>query len=364
MRRPRAPLARLVAVALWLAGCQAAHPAAIAPPPGLEGLAAAPVAPATLAPAAAATMPPVFPSLAPRPRASAPASRARRYDPAHTVIPFSSNRPGGCGGFDLYLYDLTAQTVVVPPGANTPGDEFNPSASWNGRWLVYATDGPGHFEVWLYDLSSQLVNPLPELNTGPDQESPTISGDGTLIAYQTRLRGRFHIRLFDLRTRQNYALSAIDHLNAPAVSPFISADGRLLAFSSPVPGRGLDIFLYAIAEATVWSPPFLNTAATEDEPVLSPHNRRLVFSTNRRGNQDVMLANLRTGVVDPLPLANSPADDLTPSFVGPRADRIVFVSDRTGQGDRRLMLYDLATHALDTLPVAHAPGSIDTFSPP
>ncbi|HEY9721521.1 MAG TPA: hypothetical protein V6D47_05880 [Oscillatoriaceae cyanobacterium] len=324
----------------------------------------APQQPGTPSPATT-TLPPVFPDVRPWPPAPAPRVPIGAFDLAHTLIPFASDRPaGGLGGFNLYIYDLTAQTVLLPPGANTPGDEFNPSLSQSNRWLVYATNGPGHYEVWLYDLASQLVNPLPNLNTGPDQESPVIDGSGTRITYQSFLGGRYRLRLFELRTQTQFSVAAIDALGTPILSPYISADGTKLAFATSIADHQRDIFLYDIPSATLWSPPFVNTPFVEDEPVLSPDNRLLVFSTTRRGNEDVMLADLRSGFVDPLVLANSPATELTPSFVGPKANGVLFVTDRTGKQDRRMMIFWLDKNALDTLPNAHEPGYLDTFSPP
>jgi len=77
-----------------------------------------------------------------------------------------------------------------------------------------------------------------------------------------------------------------------------------------------------------------------------------------------MEADLHTGFVNPLVLANSPAKELTPGFVGARADRLVYVSDRGGVGNRQLLAYNLRTGVLDTLPVSHVEGREDTISPP
>lgn len=47
---------------------------------------------------------------------------------APDLIPFASNRAiDAAGGFDLYVFDRAAETVWLPPGANTRGDELNPT---------------------------------------------------------------------------------------------------------------------------------------------------------------------------------------------------------------------------------------------
>jgi Tol biopolymer transport system component len=281
--------------------------------------------------------------------------------PTHDLVAFVSNREGH--GFDVFLYDATRQTVWAPPGVNTGADDFNPSLSYNNRWLVYSTNASGNFDVRLFDLRTQLVNTLEAANTPADEVSPTINGDGTVIAYTSRERGLDRLHLFNLVTGQNLVPAVVARTCKTINNPFISTDSRQVAFSSPVEGRGLDIFLYDVIHATLGTPPFLNSEADDDEPCLSAVDARICFSTRRRGNLDVMEADLKTGFVNPLVLANSDADDLTPSYVGPHAERLVFVSDRAGKGNRRMLAYNLHTAVLDTLPASHQEGSEDTFSP-
>jgi Tol biopolymer transport system component len=349
-------------LALVLAGCQ---PAATPPVTGVHAPEVPRLRPAIAAETTLTTLPAVA-LPAPTPRVPpAPAPQPARFAPAHDLLAFVSDRGtsgGDAGGFDIYLYDATDQTVWAPPGANTRGDEFNPSTSHDNQWLVYATNAPGDFDIRLYDLRAQLVNDLSTLNTTADDVSPTINGDGTLLAYTSREGTLDRLHVFDLRTGANYVPAAVARLETTIFNPFITADGKAIAFSAPVEGQGLDIMFYDVTTAAVWRPPFVNTSCDEDEPVVSPGDRRLAFSTNRTGDKDVMLVDLASGYLDRLPLANSAADDLTPAFLGAAADRLVFVSDRAGE--RRLYVYQPTTAVLDTLPIAHEPGRVDTFSAP
>lgn len=58
---------------------------------------------------------------------------------------FSSNRPGGFGGYDLY-YSLSSAgawqaPVNLGPGINTSGDECSPFIDWDGKTLFFCSNG-------------------------------------------------------------------------------------------------------------------------------------------------------------------------------------------------------------------------------
>jgi Tol biopolymer transport system component len=65
-------------------------------------------------------------------------------DPAITAdrhfVCFASNRAGGRGGFDIYLYNLTTGQPVPLPGVNTAFDERHPSLNATGTAVAYQSD--------------------------------------------------------------------------------------------------------------------------------------------------------------------------------------------------------------------------------
>lgn len=295
--------------------------------------------------------------------AIAPAPLDRLSD--HELIPFVSDREArGVGRFDVFLYDRTAQAVLALPAANSPGDEFNPSLTHNNRWLVFVTNFAGNDDIVLLDLETQLVNTLPNLNTPADEFTPTIDSNGTTIAYVSNQTGTDRLHLYDLRTQINWVPAAVARLDAPVFNPFLSSDGTLVVFSSPVESRKRDLFFYELRTAAVRQVPFINTEDVEDEPVLSPDNRRLVLSTDREGETDVLLLDLDSGFIDHLQLLDSPVAELSPTFLGKHADQIVFVSDQGGEAGRQMFIYRIGAAQLDTVPVSHVYGRTDTFGPP
>lgn len=71
-------------------------------------------------------------------------------------LAFASDRSGGAGGWDVYLYDLTAGAFVALPGLNTAADERSPSISNDGQRLIFASDrggGAGGLDLYRYDLT-------------------------------------------------------------------------------------------------------------------------------------------------------------------------------------------------------------------
>ena len=74
-------------------------------------------------------------------------------------------------------------------------------------------------------------------------------------------------------------------------------------------------------------------------------------------HRNVYMADLSSGYVDRLVLANSRDEDRSPRFVDSDGDGFVFVSDRSG--DARLLLFHLASGVIDTLPIAHDVGEDD-----
>ncbi|MEB3327894.1 MAG: hypothetical protein VKQ33_01535 [Candidatus Sericytochromatia bacterium] len=274
------------------------------------------------------------------------------------LVAFSSNRDTGGGyGADIFVYDHSAGTVLALPGVNTGADEINPRVSANGRWLIYATDVNGDWDIYLYDVKTGLVDMLPTLNTEYDEVAPTVDDAGTTIAYVMERGGYQTLGLHDLTTGRSFVPTTVAQLGGDVRTPWLSGDGSFVAFTADVDYTGWDIFIYDIEGATLISPPFVNSPDDEVDPALNGDGSLLVFSTDRMGSDDIMLADMTSGVLDRLMLANSPYDERSPRFLGGDDDAIVFNTDRTG--DRRLMLYHPGAGVIDTLPIMHEIGSDD-----
>jgi Tol biopolymer transport system component len=89
----------------------------------------------------------------------------------------------------LYLYERAARrvdTLLVTRGAD--GIELDPSVTPDGHYLCFASNrsgGHGGFDIYLYDLTTRQPVPLPGVNSARDERHPSINSAGTMLAYQS-----------------------------------------------------------------------------------------------------------------------------------------------------------------------------------
>jgi Tol biopolymer transport system component len=176
---------------------------------------------------------------------------------------FVSNRPGGCGGSDIYLTRYNPKTGWLAP-VNL-GCEVNSTTDEAGPVLVFAEPGP----PTLYFSSTRA------------------GGLGGSDLYLSRKNSDWSFGPAELVPGVN---SAFDDAR-----PYVRRDGLELVFDSTRPGGlgGPDIWSasrYSIANP--WSTPVnlgpnVNSAAGETRPSLSWDGTMLLFGTTRLGVEGV-----------------------------------------------------------------------------
>ena len=86
---------------------------------------------------------------------------------------FASNRPGGLGGYDLYVTqrktpsDPWEEVINLGPRVNSPVDELYPAISPDGRMLYFSRDG----DIWQASVFSIVNNSSPAAITSPGNHS-------------------------------------------------------------------------------------------------------------------------------------------------------------------------------------------------
>jgi flagellar motor protein MotB len=101
---------------------------------------------------------------------------------------FSSNRPGGYGGMDLWLSQLQSDQrwsapVNLGPEINSPLDEMSPMLHLDGTTLFFASNGHvgmGGFDLFKFNLAAAGGERVPEnlgyaINTYHDEDGITIN---------------------------------------------------------------------------------------------------------------------------------------------------------------------------------------------
>jgi Tol biopolymer transport system component len=100
-------------------------------------------------------------------------------------IAFTSTRTGAK---HVYVWNRLGG-LASPSALLADSLDAEPSLSGNGRWLAFAsnrTGGAGSWDLYLYDLTNGAFVRLPRLNTAGEERHPSVSASGTTIAFQAR----------------------------------------------------------------------------------------------------------------------------------------------------------------------------------
>ncbi len=137
---------------------------------------------------------------------------------------------------------ITPPTQPLGNVLNTRSSEQHPRFSYEGRYLVFASDRQGKRSIWLYDQINGRLLPLPGLNQlGSVQDQPDISADGRYIVYVSEQEGKQDIFVYDRQTSQVQNITK--NILGEVRHPTISGNGRLVAFESNRSGQW-DIIIY------------------------------------------------------------------------------------------------------------------------
>jgi len=140
---------------------------------------------------------------------------APSISPDSRTLYFSSDRPGGYGGRDLYMCTRLANgkwgyAINLGPTINTAGNELYPYIHADNQTLYFTSDGlPGYGKTDLFISRKTSLDDwsTPEnlgypINTIEDEGSIAISSDGTLAYYASDrfdTRGGLDLYIFNLR---------------------------------------------------------------------------------------------------------------------------------------------------------------------
>jgi Tol biopolymer transport system component len=105
-------------------------------------------------------------------------------------IAFSSNRGGNR---DVWVYDRSGDSLLDLPELRSAGDDDEPSLTPDGSFLAFASNrsgGVGGWDIYLFDLRSRtFVTNVPGLNSASDDRDPALWRDGSLIVFPSTRPG-------------------------------------------------------------------------------------------------------------------------------------------------------------------------------
>ena len=231
---------------------------------------------------------------------------------------FGSDRPGGIGGFDIWVSQRSCKEcawetpVNVGPAVNTTSDETGPGLSIDGHLLFFRSTRPGGAGLGDVFLSKR-ANPKDDFGWGvPVALGPGVNTaaaeagaeflqsaeDGAANLYFNRAPPGGTADLYSAAiTRDGETLGPavlISELSDPIATdqgPTLRSDGREVFFFSTRPGGLGGADLWTSTRRSVhdpWTPPMnvgapLNSPAAEQQPSLSSGGLTLLFASSRGG---------------------------------------------------------------------------------
>ena len=249
-------------------------------------------------------------------------SSAREFGPSISAddlsLYFTSRRPGGSGGTDLWM--TTRKTKADPwgtpmnlgPTVNSSTIDGGPSISADGLSLYFSSDRPGGHgakDLWVTtrkttsDPWGEPVNLGPKVNSSACEHAPSISADG-LSLYFSEQRGPFRpgglgngdIWVTTRKTKDEPWCTPVNL--GPTVNgttkegvPSISADGlTLYLISSRYGGSGNNDLWVTTRQTTSdpWGAPAnlgttINSPRWDLSPDISSDGSTLYFASDRSG---------------------------------------------------------------------------------
>jgi TolB protein len=234
-----------------------------------------------------------------------------------TALWFSRDRPGGPGGYDIWIsrHSAWGWGPAEPVPFNSSGRDFDPAFSSDGRFVFFCSDRPGSLggdDIYQVSVTSsgfgEAVNLGPSVNGAGNEFAPMLSPDRTRLLFSSdRPGGKGGHDLFTVRRSGDGfdpATRLAGDLNTAANefdATFLS-DGATIVFARAMDFRTdrVDLFHASPVDGRYDVGSVLPTAVNNQNDTYGPmldwsDPNRLTFSGQRReeGGTDLYLVRYR-----------------------------------------------------------------------
>lgn len=236
---------------------------------------------------------------------------------------------GSSNNLALYDWSTDELTLIVTSSGNEGHATWSPDA----QLIAFQSlrDADGNWEIYTYHVDTG--EELNLTNAASNDMYPNWTRDG-LVIYMSDQSGEPALWLTDPATGSMTELTANDDC-VPDYHPNASWTEDRVAYRADCSGNGdiwhLDIITGERINLTA------DTVATDRYPDWSPDGEKILFVSNRDGNEEIYV--MHADGSNPINLSQHAANDVQGSW-SPDGRFIVFVSDRDGQDDLWIMEAD------------------------
>jgi Tol biopolymer transport system component len=249
---------------------------------------------------------------------------SRPWSPDGRTILFS--RAGGGGEVAIWSVDLStgeeSRITSPPPGRRDRDATF----SFDGERIAFTRTNP--FEIWTVERGSES----PLISDEHSNAHQAWLPDGRGLVFTSDRSGFFNLWLFDVGSRQLRQLTSGPGKHE---HPSVLRDGSILYNDFDEPANLFSLELDSGAQKQITFNSSFNYA-----PSWSPDGTKLVFTSDRTGNDELWLLDTVSG--SERRLTDDAASDSTASW-SPDGRELLFVSDRDGA--TRLWILDVESGA-------------------
>jgi len=263
-----------------------------------------------------------------------------------TLSPFIADLPIAFssaidGIYDIYVIHANGSEVINL--TDDPAEDWVPAWSPDGQWITYHSKRDGNWD--LYVISAECVwsgdgcapEPIRLTDDPADDAEPAWSPDGHYIAFRSNRDDNGEIYLLQMPDAGEDIV--IDELELTRLTddpawdsdPDWSPDGSQIVFESTRDGNWEIYRMPFSGKNFPEEDDYPNVVRLTDDagnnwaPAWSPDGRRIAFTTDRDGNNEIYVMDADGSQL--VNLTNNPADDRMPTW-SPDSQNIAFISNR------------------------------------